>query len=205
MKALTMSVASMALAALTALGQAGAIGNKTELRRSLASARTAADHARIAAYLNPYSPGNRLLRPPPKSLWLSARLPMPKRRGSSIERNQRTKERDCIGLKTRSIRWFGATSAIPPIVRGRVPHQDDSRISRGRNQRAARPQDPVGSPLENACNLRIRDATLWNPECQWSCSKFRSQISVLSSIVNAKRRLPVTHRLHAPLRSPVSV
>ena len=61
MKALTMSVASMALAALTALGQAGAIGNKTELRRSLASARTAADHARIAAYLNPHSPGELLV------------------------------------------------------------------------------------------------------------------------------------------------
>ena len=45
------TAAALILSALAALGQAtGAITNKAELRAALATARTAADHARIAAY-----------------------------------------------------------------------------------------------------------------------------------------------------------
>jgi hypothetical protein len=47
---LTMSVAALVLAAGMAFGQEGAINSRTELRAALATARTAADHARIAYY-----------------------------------------------------------------------------------------------------------------------------------------------------------
>jgi len=45
-----MSVITLVFAALTAFGQEGAIRNQAELRSALATAKTAADHARIAYY-----------------------------------------------------------------------------------------------------------------------------------------------------------
>jgi len=47
---LTMSAAALALAALTAFGQDKPIASQTELRASLAAAKTPADHASLAAY-----------------------------------------------------------------------------------------------------------------------------------------------------------
>ena len=49
-KTLAMSLATLAVAALTVFGQEGAISSNSELKRALASARTPADHARIAYY-----------------------------------------------------------------------------------------------------------------------------------------------------------
>ena len=49
-KTFTIAAGALFLAAFTAPGQDGTILNQAELRRSLAAARTAADHARIAVY-----------------------------------------------------------------------------------------------------------------------------------------------------------
>jgi hypothetical protein len=50
MRAIMMAAVSGILAAWTVCGQDGAIDNMADLRKSLAAAKTAADHARLASY-----------------------------------------------------------------------------------------------------------------------------------------------------------
>src|SRR5580704_12968036 len=49
-KTLAMTAVTLTCAAVTAFGQEGTINSKAELRKALATAVTAADHARIAFY-----------------------------------------------------------------------------------------------------------------------------------------------------------
>jgi len=49
-KTLAMLLVTLAVATLTVFGQEGAISSQRELKKALASARTPADHARIAYY-----------------------------------------------------------------------------------------------------------------------------------------------------------